>query len=194
MRHLAFACLFVTLATATAPVSEAQTLTVHDPSGARAGFKTSYGGRGVDWETSVESPRFGDLVRLRAALGQGRWVGWSESLPPGGGDPVVTRVAGAVVFAWQPQPRYRGRHRSPVIDLRPYVGVGYAAYVPQHPDMKGETGVRFILGVEGSGLRWTVGPEIELDAPRYHRTGAPRVARHGLAPTARIGIAVRRRF
>ena len=56
---------------------------------ARAGLRVGYGGHGLDLQASVDSPRFGSLVRIRADVGHGHWVGINgEEFTPR-----VTRVA-----------------------------------------------------------------------------------------------------
>ena len=53
-------------------------------------------------------------------------------------------------------------------------------------------GTRVIAGMEGSGDRWTVGLEVELDLT----SGKPldRLPGKDLLPTGRVGIAIRRHF
>jgi hypothetical protein len=58
--------------------------------------------------------------------------------------------------------------------------------------MRHQRGTRLILGLEGSGERWDVGPEVELELPTA-RESIPYVG-NNLLPTARIGVAIRRRF
>jgi hypothetical protein len=71
------------------------------------------------------------------------------------------------------------------------VRVGVGAFVPHGDDFAALMGKRLILGMEHSGYRWTVGPEIEIDlSPR----GRDRFGRRNLVPTMRMGIALRRNF
>jgi hypothetical protein len=48
-----------------------------------------------------------------------------------------------------------------------------------------------IAGLESSGERWDVGPDIEVDSPN---AGAEYRAGINLIPAFRVGIAIRRRF
>ena len=167
------------LTVATAATAPAQTITLIDDSGPRASIKVGYGGHGLDWETSIDSRAFADRLRFRAGLGQGRWSTEYDSYE----DPTVTRLAAsALAFI---------RTRN---DLKPYVGLGFSAYVPRGVDIPRQTGARFILGAEGSGDGWTVGGEVELDLP-HDRPSVDRLpVSRRLFFTGRIGIAVRRHF
>jgi hypothetical protein len=184
MRTLRLLSAAVTLTCVTAASAAAQTITLHDNSAARAGLRVGYGGHGVDWDTSIDSPLLADLVRFRGSVGHGRWDSEFDSYA----DPVVTRLgASALIFI-------RSRY-----DLRPYVGLGLSAYVPRGGTFTTRTGRRLIAGAEGSGERWTVGLEVEIDLPRQDEVGGhpsrfvPFV-NNELFPAGRIGIAVRRRF
>jgi hypothetical protein len=178
MRRIRVLTAIVTLTSASAG---AQTITTYDNSGARASLRIGYGGHGIDWDTSVDSPLLADLVRFRGSVGQGRWASEFDSSP----DPTVTRLAAsAIVFI---PPRY------PQDDLRPYVGVGLSAYLPRGVGVNTRTGTRLIAGLEGSGERWTVGLEVELDLPRLNNVDRPAIG-DDLFLAGRIGIAVRRRF
>jgi opacity protein-like surface antigen len=163
---------------ATAVSAGAQTMTIIDNSSARASLRLGYGGHGPDWDASIDSPLFADLVRFRAGVGRDRWDSEFDSYP----DPTVTRfAASAIIFI-----------RSPS-DLRPYVGLGLSRYVPRGGDWNAQTGKRLIAGMEGSGERWTVGVEVEIELPRDSGLDRPAVGNE-LLPTGRIGLAVRRRF
>jgi hypothetical protein len=180
MRRILVPALTISLIATTAAISAAQTITVFDNSGARAGLKVGHGGHGIDWETSIDSRSFVDFVRVRGFLGHGQWVDW-DSADAGR----VTRAGAAVILM---------RPRLGLEDVRGYVGLGIAAYLPHRVDSRTHSGVRLILGLEGSGERWTVGPEIELDVPNMGKDAAGLERRNDLLPTGRIGIAIRRRF
>jgi hypothetical protein len=178
MRRMLVLTLTISLIATTAAIFAAQTITVYDNSGARAGLKVGYGGHGIDWETSIDSRSFADFVRFRGFLGHGQWVDWDSA--------VVGRItrAGAAVILMRP--------RIGPEDVRGYVGLGISAYLPHRVDLSTQSGLRLIIGMEGSGERWTVGPEIELDLPKSKDTAG--FQRTELLPTGRIGIAIRRRF
>jgi len=182
MRLIRVLTAFV-IVTACAAASSAQTITLEDTSAARAGFRIGYGGRGPDLAASFDSPRYADVVRFRAEVGVGRWTDWFESYPPAGDDPSVMRIAGAALLFFR---------RPDLPNLRPYVGLGISANLPLGVHMRSQRGTRLILGLEGSGERWDVGPEVELELPSFHES-IPYVG-NNLLPTARIGVAIRRRF
>jgi hypothetical protein len=71
--------------------------------------------------------------------------------------------------------------------------MGFSAYLPRHVDMDAQRGIRFIVGIEGSGDRWVVGPEVEIDVARPSDADRPFID-DNLLFAGRIGIAVRRRF
>jgi len=167
---------------ASAPWTASAQITLIDTSSTRAGVRVGYGGRGPDLEASIDSPLFGDAIRFRGGVGSGHWVSEFDQRPPAGTDPKVTRFAASGIL-------FLRRHQTADY-LRPYVGLGIAAYLPRGVDMNIQRGMRLIVGMEGSGDRWTVGPEVELDLPGQQ---GPSVA-DDLLLTARIGIAIRRRF
>ena len=68
---IAIAILFVAPA---APARAQTTVALVDYDTARAGIRVGHGGRGLDLQASVDSPRFGSLVRFRADVGHGHWV------------------------------------------------------------------------------------------------------------------------
>jgi hypothetical protein len=173
------------IVTASAVASSAQTITLEDTSAARAGVRIGYGGRGPDFAASFDSPRFADFVRFRADLGVGRWTDWFESWPPVGDDPSVMRMAGAVLL-------YVHRPELPP-NLLMYGGVGFSAYLPRGVDVPRQRGTRLIFGIEGSGERWDIGPEVEVELPASRSESIPHIS-NNLLPTARIGVAIRRRF
>jgi hypothetical protein len=172
--------MFATILALAAPCV-AQTITLINPDGARAGVKVGYGGRGPDVSASIDSPQFGGL-RMRLDAGIGRWVGMDSQPPPAGTNPVVGRVAAMAILTWRPYPE----------NFRPMIGLGYAAYVPHHQEMLKQRGVRVLLGFDCVVDQWSVAPEIELDVPSYG--GRPMRTGADLLPTHRFGIAVRRRF
>jgi hypothetical protein len=179
MHHTLTAIAIGILFVASAAAAEAQTIvTLSDFDTARAGLRVGYGGRGLDLQASVDSPRFGSLVRFRGDIGHGHWVGINaEELGPR-----VTRVAASALFYFAP----RDRPEFPA-----YVGVGIGAFVPHGDGFTTRIGPRLTLGMEGSVDRWTVGPELEFDLSpgkldQFRRTD--------LLPTARIGVAIRRHF
>jgi hypothetical protein len=175
MRRIHVLTAIVAMTCATAANAGAQTLTLSDDRAPRASLKIGTGGHGLDWEASIDSPLLADLVRVRGGVGQGYWDSAFDSYA----DPIVTRLAAsAIVFI-------RSRH-----DLRPYVGLGYSAYVYSTL----HTGTRLIAGMEGSGEGWTVGLEVEIDVPRSGGRARPSVDNSNLFPTGRIGLALRRRF
>jgi hypothetical protein len=170
------------IVTGGAVTSSAQTMTAANFGAARAGVRLGYGGRGIDWETSIDSPLLAGIGRFRADVGLGRWVGIGEVPPPVGDAPWITRVAGTAILF------------MPLADLppdvRPYIGLGVAGYVPVGVEMTRQRGTRVILGLERSGDQWDVGPEVEFDLPteRAYQAGT------SLIPAVRIGVALRRRF
>jgi hypothetical protein len=159
-------------------------MTLVDYGGPRASLRIAYGGHGPDWEVSFDQSVLTDRIRLRAGWGQGHWVDQFATQPPAGTAPVVARFAGSAIF----YPRVDGGG-----PLRPYMGLGFSAYVPRRVDMDAQRGVRFIVGVEGSGDRWVVGPEVEIDVPKPTNVSRT-VGDDNLLFAGRIGIAVRRRF
>jgi hypothetical protein len=170
--------LLIAIVTLVASSAAAQTITLDDERAARAGVRVGYGGKGVDWDLAIDSPRFANLIRFRADVGHGSWAGINSA----GGEPDVTRVAGAALLVIRPPDDPR-----PVI--LSYVGIGIAAYVPHRAGMPTQKGKRIILGMEASVNRWDFGPEIEIDlaspisGPFDH-----------LNPAIRMGLAFRRRF
>ena len=193
MRHIQWSLATLVLAVTTAPQAAAQTITRIDVDSARASVTAAYGGHGLDWEASIESRQLAEHFRFRAGVGQGRWVDGFETSPPAGTAPTVTRMSVDVIFvALSDVPHSRTGPRAwPV--LRPYGGIGMSAYLPHGADMNPQRGARIIVGMEGSGERWTVGPEVQIDLPQTNDISRPH---HGddLLFTGRIGIAVRRRF
>jgi hypothetical protein len=178
MRLIRVVTAIVTLISATAATSAAQTITIDDNRAPRVGVTIAYTGHSPDFEASVDSPLLGDLVRFRAGVGRGRWDSEFDSYA----NPIVTRMAAsAIVFIRQPHL------------VKPYLGLGVARYIPRAVDLQAQTGMRLIAGMEGSGERWTIGVEVEIDLPRYG--GSDRaVVQEQLYPTGRIGFAVRRKF
>ena len=175
MRRMHVLTAIVALTCATAANARAQTITLLDDRGPRASLKVGYAGHGIDWETSVDSPLLADLVRFRGGVGWGRWDSEFDSYP----NPLVTRFgASALIFI-------PARH-----DLKPYVGLGISAYLHSNPS----TGTRLIAGMEGSGDRWTVGLEVEIDVPHSKGRERPSVEPTHLFLTGRIGLAIRRSF
>jgi hypothetical protein len=176
-RTLAAIAIGILFVAPAAPVS-AQTIALADHDAARAGLRVGYGGRGLDLQASVDSRRFVSLVRFRADVGHGRWLGINNEEH----QPTVTRVAASALFYFAPpyQPEFPA-----------YVGVGIGAFVPHGDGFPTRRGARVIAGMEGSGDRWTVGLEVELDLT----PGKPdRVDHKDLLPTGRVGIAIRRHF
>jgi hypothetical protein len=167
---------------AVGATSQAQTISIDAPSAARAGLRVGYGGHGVDWETSIDSPLLAGIGRFRADVGFGRWVGLGEVPPPAGSSPRVTRLAGTAIL-------FIPSRESP--ELRGYIGLGVSAYKPYGVRLNRYTGTRVVLGMETSGDRWDVGPEIELDLPK---ATVDDLAGTTLVPAFRIGIAIRHRF
>jgi hypothetical protein len=94
----------------------------------------------------------------------------------------VTRVAAAALFYFAP------RHQP---EFPAYVGMGVGAFIPHGDGFPTRMGARVIAGMEGSGDRWTVGLEVELDLTSGK---LDRFSRKDLLPTGRVGIAIRRRF
>jgi hypothetical protein len=137
-----------------------------------------YGGHGADLDVSVESPRFGGLIRLRADVGHGAWVGINS----GGNEPRVTRVAGSALLYFAP----RDMPWFPA-----YVGIGIGKFMPHSEDFTARMGERLILGMEVSGDDWTIGPELEFDLTRGK---LDQFVRKDPLPTFRVGVAFRRHF
>src|SRR5262245_13101819 len=104
----------------------AQTITVDDVHAARIGGRVGFGGRGIDLESSVDSPLLAEIFRFRGSLGIGRWVGMGEVPPPAGSSPVVTRISGAALLF------------IPSRDLpnvRSYGGIGISSNFPHDPQL-----------------------------------------------------------
>ena len=180
MHRTLAAIAIVILIVATAAPAGAQTIVpLPDYDAARAGLRVGYGGSGVDLQASVDSPRFGSLVRFRADAGHGHWLGINSN----GNEPRVTRVAASALLYFAPA------HRP---EFPAYVGLGIGAFVPHGDGFPTRMGARLIAGMEGSGDRWTVGLEVELDLT----PGTPldRFPGKDLLPTGRVGIAIRRHF
>jgi hypothetical protein len=178
-RILAALAIFV-LSVAPAAPADAQTIiSLINYDAARAGLRLGYGGRGLDLQGSVDSRRFANLVRFRADVGHGNWLGINSN----GNEPRVTRAAASALFYFAPA------HQP---DFPAYVGVGVGAFVPHADDFPTRMGARLILGMEGYADRWTVGVELEFD----FTSGKPLdgFPNKDLLPTARVGIAIRRRF
>jgi hypothetical protein len=193
MRHRLLGMGLITvMATTTAAAQDGTEISVSDPDAPRATIYAGYGGHGVDWEMAGDSSAFGSTFRLRGFVGQGRWVGVTDTPPPAGVDPTVTRAG--VLIMLSEKPDYSS-------SLKAYGGLGIAAYFPRRVDMHTQFGLRIILGLEAIADGWSIGPEIQVDVPRPETFRDPRrisVARDAdgtkLMPTARIGIAVRKRF
>jgi hypothetical protein len=177
--HRSLAIAIVVLFSAPAAPARAQTIvSLLNYDSARAGLRVGYGGHGLDLQASVDSPRFGSLVRFRADVGHGHWVGINgEEFTP-----TVTRVAASALFYFAP----RERPEFPA-----YVGVGIGAFVPHDDGFTTRIGPRLTLGMEGSVDRWMVGPELEFELSPGN---LDRFRRKDLLPTARVGIAIRRHF
>ena len=172
---IAIGILFV----APAASASAQTIALVNYDAARAGLRIGYGGHGLDLQASVDSRRFVSLVRFRADVGHGHWLGINNEE----NETRVTRLAASALFYFAP-------HYRP--EFPAYLGVGIGAFVPHDDGFATRMGARLIAGMEGSGDRWTVGLEIELDLT----AGTPldRFPRKDLLPTGRVGIAIRRHF
>jgi hypothetical protein len=171
----------VIVMTATAAPLAAQTITAPGIESARVGIKPGYGGRGLDFDLSVDSARLA-AFRFRADVGHGHWVGINSN----GNEPRVTRFAASALLFMAPRVHGRSRPEFPT-----YLGVGIGAYVPHGAGFAARTGVRVIAGMELSGEKWTAGPEFEADLT--NRT-LDQFVRKDLLPTFRIGFAIRRHF
>ena len=182
MRSIRFHVATLTLIGSTVASASAQPASSSDVSAARVSARIAYGGHGLDADASIDGPLLADLVRIRAAVGRGRWVDRFGSAPPVGDDPVATRIACSAIFV-----------RPPVVDgnVRFYYGVGAFVSVPGDTALHIQHGVRLTLGLEGFGGGWTVGPEFEADIP-LTRHSPP--SSHHLLPTTRVGVAIRRRW
>ena len=177
-RSLASIAIVILFVAPAAPASAQTTVTLVDYDTARAGLRVGYGGRGLDLQASIDSRRFGSLVRVRADIGHGHWLGiHGEAFAPR-----VTRVAASALFYFAP----RDRPEFPA-----YVGVGLGAFVPHGDGFTTRIGPRLTLGMEGSVDRWTVGPELEFDLSPGK---LDQFRRKDLLPAARIGVAIRRHF
>jgi hypothetical protein len=179
MRSIPFLTAAVTLSCVIALPSpaSAQIITMYDDSGPRASMRVGYGGHGLDWETSIDSPLWAGRIRVRGGLGQGRWDSEFDDYR----DPTVTRLAASALYFF-----------AVPSEVKPYVGLGLSRYVPRRSDVRAQTGKRVIAGMEGSGERWTVGAEVEIDLPDF--PGPSEVAGGQLYPVGRIGLAIRRKF
>lgn len=178
MRRIRIVIAIITLACATAAPSAAQTITVYDDSDPRASVRIGSGGNGFDWEASIDSPVLANFIRVRAGVGQGRWDSAFDSYR----DPTVTRLAASALVFLPSRP-----------EIKPYVGLGIARYLPRGGGLTAQTGQHLIAGMEGSGERWTIGVELEFDFPSKKAFDRPLVEDE-LFPTGRIGLAIRRAF
>ena len=177
-RSLAAIAIVILFLAPAAPAGAQTIVPLPDYDAARAGLRVGYGGRGLDLQASVDSPRFLSFVRFRGDVGHGHWVGINaEEIAPR-----VTRFGASALLYFA----RRGRPEFPV-----YVGVGMGAFVPHGEDFPARMGKRLIVGMELSGDRWTVGPELEID---FSPGKLDRFVRKDLVPTMRIGIAIRRHF
>jgi len=173
------AIVIVVLFVAPAAPAGAQAITLlTNYDAARAGLRVGYGGHGLDLQASVDSPRFVNLVRFRADVGHGHWVGINNEESA----PMVTRVAASALFYFAP------RHQP---EFPAYVGVGIGVSVPHDDRFPARVGTRLSFGMELSVDRWTVGPEVEFDLTQNK---LDRFRRNDLVPTGRVGIAIRRHF
>ena len=167
-------------------LSAAQQISIIDTDGARAAVAAGYGGHGVDLQASVESRLLWDRVRLRAALGHGRWD--EHLLLPSAGAtrlPRVTRLGFSLIRFSQVD-----RH-TPV---RGYGGAGFTLLAP-HGAMEAHGGVHVLLGLEANAERWSFGPELVVEVPAYDRSWRLLEGRTVyLAPAARITVGLKRRF
>jgi hypothetical protein len=195
LRPLLSISLIVFLTAGPAVAQELTELSISDSDAARATLFGGYGGHGVDWEMAADSRALGGVLRVRAFVGQGRWVGGIDTQPPAGLDPTVTRTGVLVMLS------ERADYSS---SLKAYGGLGFAVYLPRRADMNAHFGTRITLGLEAQGDGWSIGPELQIDVPRprFFSNGGPvkdvvdslsPPGKH-LMPTGRIGIAVRKRF
>jgi hypothetical protein len=175
-RHLVPALLI--LAGTFAETSAAQTISIYNTNGPRVSARVGYGDPGFDWDTSIDSPLIAGRLRFRAGLGQGLWDSEFDGFRGS-----VTRLAASAIYYVTSPP-----------ELRPYIGLGLSRLIPRGADLEAQTGRRLILGMEGSGERWTIGVELEFDLPRNTRSDALSVASEPLYPVGRIGLAIRRSF
>ena len=171
---IAIGILFV----APAATASAQTVRLVDYDAARAGLRVGYGGRGLDLQASVDSPRFLSYVRIRADVGHGAWLGINNEQFA----PMVTRVAASALFYFAP---------SHAPELPAYLGLSVAAFVPHEEGVETRVGARLTLGMEVTLDRWTAGPELEFDLPPGK---LDQFRQKDLVPTIRWGVAIRRRF
>jgi hypothetical protein len=95
----------------------------------------------------------------------------------------VTRIGLSVIKIGRRDIRY---------PIRPYGGVGFSAYFRDGASV--QSGLHLVVGMEGSGERWTIGPEVGLELPVLRRPSPFFEPRAQLDQTARIGVALRRRF
>ena len=173
----------LSLMTLMAGSATAQSLSVIDYDGPRAGVLADLEAGRLDVDVSVDSPVLFGGIRFRAGIGQGRWENEWEHGPPLSLEPRVTRLAGSLLFVRRDGP------------LTGHVGIGLAAYLPKHVELRAQRGVRLTGGMGYSGERWAIGPELEIDLPHPTRVLDPRVVRRPeLQPTFRLGIAVKRVF
>jgi hypothetical protein len=183
-RLTGIAALIVTVASAVPAAG--QTITRIDPDAARAAFRVGYGGRGLDVDGSIDSPRLAGVFRVRGSVGQGRWVGLGEVPPPAGGSPRVVRAAASALLFIPMSPVSSG--------ISSYVGLGVAVYSPAG-ELHRQIGRRVTWGIEGvMSDRWTMGAEVEADLPNSNDGGSPLSAGYRLIPAVRIGLAFRRHF
>jgi hypothetical protein len=184
-----------------APVA-AQSVNELDLDRARIGATLLYGGHGPDVEIFTDSQALRTRVRFRAAVGLGRWADQS-----GGGDgnqgpgaPQVMRMAFTVLGFGRSECYVTKPHVASVlckdttpprkIAPRAYGGAGVATYLPRSESVRGQGGVRVVLGMEGR----TKAFEVQCDLPMSHAPQVRSVARNGLDPQCRIGFGVRRVF
>ena len=202
MRSVLGLILALTLIAGDAAPTAAQSVNEIDLDDARVGGTLLYGGHGPDVEIFTDSQALRTRVRLRAAIGLGRWADQS-----GGGDgnqgpgaPQVMRIAFTVLGFGRSECYLTKPHavRVPCKDTTPprklapraYGGAGAAIYLPRSESVRPHAGVRIVFGMEGR----TRAVEIQCDLPMSPAPRARPVVRNGLDPQCRIGFGLRRSF
>jgi len=183
MRRIEMLTVVVIALIVTTAAPAAAQITIIKADAARAAFRVGYGGRGIDLDGSIDSPRLAGLFRLRGSLGLGHWVGLGELPPPAGASPRVARAAASALMFFPMS--------GASSNVSSYLGIGIAAYSPLGVEMSRQTGKRVTWGIEGAGDGWTLGAEVEADLPDSRDN---RLAGYDLIPTVRVGFAVRRHF
>ena len=190
MRSIRTVIVLTVLSHVLTTPAAAQSLPSNPADGARAGMRGWYRDGRVDWEASVDSFLVLNSLRLRGSVGTGRWEGINAEPLEGGHFPSVTSVAASLILTRGFNDPYTGRTDEHV---RWFAGAGIAAYVPHTPGTRTQRGLRLLIGMDVSGRRWSIGPEIDVELTKGPGEQDQFVTL-GLVPTIHGGIAIRRVF